>query len=254
MKKYTMLMLLMVIIGSIGALDTESYQFIDHLLALKNPGPPEFLEDPESHEDGILFTAPSTYRSVGIAFAHEGFANIYYFRKLLSARDTGEPLPANSKNARDIYRDSGILFYAFTIPRDLKILEYRLIINGLWTVDPQNPLHKQDEKTGLVHSVLLLPPIARPPTAYDGPPGSLSFSYTAPSGEMVTVAGDFNGWDPFMYELTETSPGRYNLVLPLPPGTYHYLFYYRGQRLLDPNNHSTVYTRTGDAVSEAVVR
>jgi 1,4-alpha-glucan branching enzyme len=121
-------------------------------------------------------------------------------------------------------------------------------------VDPQNPLREQDERTGIVHSVLRLPAIARTPATDDGPPGSLSFSYNAQSGETVTVAGDFNGWDPFMYELTETAWGRYTLVLPLPPGTYHYVFYHRGQRLLDPNNHRTVYTQSGAAVSEAVVR
>jgi hypothetical protein len=237
----------MVIIGTAGAFDTESYQFIDHLINLKTPGKPEILDD------GVLFTVPSLYRSVGIAFAHEKFAKIYWFQKLMKVRDDPEAADAK-KGDEDLYRDSGILFHAYPIPRDKQELEYRLIIDGLWTADPLNPLRRIDADSGLYHSVILLPEIQRPPTAFDGPPGTLSFTYRAQPGEAVTVAGDFNGWDPFMYELRETSPGLYSLVLPLPPGTYHYVFYHRGRRFSDPNNTNKVYNLSGEVVSEAVVR
>jgi hypothetical protein len=247
MKKYMMLTLLVAIIGTIGALDTESYQFIDHLLGLNAPAGPEIIED------GVLFTAPSSYRSVGIAFAHEEFSKIYWFRKLLTSREDPARLAEEKDASTDIYRDSGILFHAYTVPREIRELEYRMIINGLWTVDPANPLRRLDEQTGILRSVILMPEIPRIPSAADGPPGSLSFTYDAPSGESITVAGDFNGWDPFMYELRETSPGRYTLILPVPPGIYHYVFFHRGRRYQDPYNHNKVYTPSGNIVSEAVV-
>jgi 1,4-alpha-glucan branching enzyme len=100
----------------------------------------------------------------------------------------------------------------------------------------------------------MLPEIKQTPTVFDGPAGSLSFYFTAPSGETVTVAGDFNGWDPFMHRLTETAPGRYSLTLPLPAGTYRYVFCHRGERLTDPNNRNTVYDKYGNSVSEAVLK
>lgn len=263
----------MVIIGNIGALDRESYQFIDHLLGLTHPESPKIVEDGDSFSlPGVLFTADSSYRSVGIAFAHEGFAKVYWFQKLLRVEDLGPP-PANGRQPPPSYGDSGVLFYAYEVPKPLmgKELEYRLIINGLWTIDPNNPLRRRDEKTGLLHSVVTIPYLQRPPSVLGGPqdytapdvwgliekdtpPASLTFTYSAPSGEIITVAGDFNGWDPFMYELTEFSPGRYSLVLPLPPGTYHYVFYRQGRRFTDPNNRNTVYSKTGDAVSEVVLR
>jgi hypothetical protein len=236
-----------VIIGNIGALDTESYQFIDHLLGLKTPGKPEIVDG------GVLFTAPSGRRSVGIAFAHEGFAKIHWFQKLMKVRDDPEAADAK-KGDEDLYRDSGILFHAHPLPQDMRELEYRLIIDGLWTVDPLNPLRRMDERSGIYRSVVILPEVRHIPTAFDGPPGTLSFTYQALPGETVTVAGDFNGWDPFMYELRETAPGLYSLVLPLPPGTYRYVFYHRGQRVPDPNNTAKVYSRTGEVVSEAAVR
>ncbi|MDR2071086.1 MAG: isoamylase [Treponema sp.] len=247
MKRFIIITFLFILIGNIGALDTESYQFIDHLLELQGPGRPEILDD------GVLFTAPSSFRSVGIAFAHEGFAKIYWFQKLMKIREDPEAVDPKKKGA-DLYQDAGILFYAYSLPRDRRELEYRLIIDGLWTVDPLNPLRRMDERSGIYRSVILLPEIRRLPTAFDGPEGTLSFTYQASPGETVTVAGDFNGWDPFMYELRETAPGVYSLVLPLPPGIYHYVFYHRGQRFPDPNNPVNVYNQSGEAVSEVRVR
>jgi hypothetical protein len=142
----------------------------------------------------------------------------------------------------------------YTVPEDVRELEYRLVIDGLWTIDPLNPRSRMDPQSGIVRSTVALPEIQRAPTPFDGPPGSLSFRYQAPPGEIITVAGTFNGWDPFMYELREISPGTYGLTLPLPPGVYQYVFFHRGLRVLDPHNHSRVYTAEGKTASEAVVR
>ncbi|MFP3042052.1 isoamylase [Treponema primitia] len=248
MRKNIILMLLVVIIGNIEAIDTESYQFINHLLTIPAPGAPEIFDD------GVIFTSPSTHRRVGIAFAHEGFARVYWFQKLLKAKDELTPQEAKSKNIEDQYRDSGILFHVYTVPPEIRELEYRLVIDGLWTTDPLNPQYRIDQKSGIVRSMIAMPEIQKVPTAFDGPPGTLTFNFQAPSGEIVTVAGSFNGWDPFMYELKETRVGYYSLTLPLPPGTYHYVFFHRGQRILDPFNHNRVYTNEGMAATEAIVR
>jgi hypothetical protein len=246
MKRYTTAAFLMLIIGNIGALDTESYQFINHLLEITRPGPPEL------YEDGVLFTAPATYRKVGIAFAHEGFARVYWFQKLTFIKDQGPP-PAAGKAPPVQYEDSGVLFYVYTPPRDLEELEYRLIIDGLWVKDPLNPRFRRDEKSGIALSVTVLPERGALPGESGESPGMPRFNYEAPSGETITVAGSFNGWDPFMYELRETAPGRYSLSLPLPPGTYQYVFYHRGQRFPDPANRNRAYTREGGTASEVVV-
>ena len=101
--------------------------------------------------------------------------------------------------------------------------------------------------------MVAIPRIKRPDSPNRGPAASLTFTYYAASGEIVTVAGSFNGWDPFMYTLREVSPGRYTLSLPLPPGTYQYAFFCRGERQLDPNNPRRVYTREGKGANEATV-
>jgi hypothetical protein len=159
------------------------------------------------------------------------------------------------KPPADLYRDSGMLFYIFTIPGDLRgDLEYRLVIDGLWVRDPLNPEYRADPASGIVRSVVAIPSIKRPDSPTGGPAGTLTFTCYAPSGETVTVAGSFNNWDPYMYELRETSPGRYTLSLPLPAGTYQYTFFHRGERRLDPSNPRRVYTREGKAANEADVK
>ncbi|MDR2500553.1 MAG: isoamylase [Treponema sp.] len=247
MKRYITSALLVLIIGNIEALDTDSYQFIDHLLGLKAPAAPELFED------GLIFTAPSSYRSVGIAFAHEGFSRIYWFQKLMAPQSAGgipENIPRSKRKKEPAYQDSGVLFHAVTIPPGMRELEYRLIIEGLWTVDPLNPASRVNRNSGIRCSLVLLPELAQKPVPQEDAAGTVRFHYNAPPGELITLAGDFNGWDPFMYELIETAPGQYSIDLPLPPGTYHYVFYHRGRRNADPLNPKRVYTRQGEAVSE----
>jgi len=242
------MLLLMCIIGSIRAANTDSFQFIDHLLRLKEP------ERPQIVEDAVIFTAPSSYRRVGIAFAHEGFGKVYWFQRLMISNENAGPWKKD-KPPPDLHKDSGLLFFIYTIPEDLTgVLEYRLIIDGLWVKDPLNPDSRIDPVSGIVKSVITIPYIKRPDSPNRGPEGNLTFTYYAPPGETITVAGSFNNWDPFMYELRETSPGFYTLSLPLPAGTYQYTFFYRGERRLDPNNPRRVYTREGKAANEATVK
>ena len=230
-----------------GADDWESYHLIDRLLTLPGPGAPVVFEDK------VIFTFSSELRRVGIAFAHENFFKVYWFRQLLIPQDRlGAPIPVGKK-APDPYKDSGILFYVWQIPENAKEVEYRLIIDGLWTVDPSNPKTRKDPVSGLALSVLSLPSGKPLQEILNNPPESLNFSFKGPPGETVTVAGNFNNWDPFMYELKEAPAGVYSLNLPLPPGRYQYVFFHRGQRYVDPYNPKRIYAKDGSAASEIII-
>jgi len=233
--------------GSSFAVDietVESYQLIDRLLNFTGPRAPEIFDDL------VIFTAPSSYRRVGIAFADEGFAKVHWFRQLLIRRD---PLEIAGKRI-DTHKDPGFVFYIHQIPEGASQIEYRLIIDGLWTTDPSNPNSRRDRNSGLNLSVLSLPPRTPVPGPLKGPPGSLSFNFNGPPGEIVSVAGNFNGWDPFMYELKEGPAGTYKLDIPLPPGKYQYVFFHRGERYLDPYNPYRAYSKDGNFASEIVIR
>jgi hypothetical protein len=248
MKVKTLLttVLLILIIGNIGAVDIESYQFISHLRDITGPGKPEIFED------GVLFTASSSLQRVGVSFAHENYSVVHWFQRLMVPRDPADLLLNGRPNPRiDPYEDSGIMFHVENIPSDLENMDYRLIIDGLWTADPTNPLRVYGP-SGVVESRVPLPE-RHISTVVQSTPGVYQFSYSAPSGEIITVGGSFNNWDPFMYELRETIRGIYTLSLPLPPGDFQYVFFHRGVQIPDPANMRKLYTRDGRIVSEATV-
>jgi 1,4-alpha-glucan branching enzyme len=141
----------------------------------------------------------------------------------------------------------------YEAPEGLAEIEYRLVLDGLWTTDPANPLSRRDRVSGIANSLVIMPQAKKEPVLRENPKGILNFSFKGPPGETVTVAGSFNHWDPFMYELEEYPEGVYTLSLSLPPGTYQYLFFHRGERYLDPYNFRRAYTREGDAASEVVI-
>jgi hypothetical protein len=247
MKRIISTVLFTIIAAFSHASDWESYQLVDRLLTLSGPGTPEIFED------SVIFTAPSNLRRVGIAFAHEDFSKVYWYRQLMIPQDPLDaPIPLGKK-VPDPYKDSGIKFHVYQIPENIIELEYRLIINGLWTVDPDNSQTRRDPVSGLVWSVLSVPPRKSNLDPLKGLPEGLSFSFKGPPGEIVTIGGNFNSWDPFMYELKEGPAGMYSINIPLPPGVYQYVFFHRGQRFVDPYNPRRVYSRDGNTASEIVI-
>jgi len=244
MKRIITAMLLILCIGIMGALDLESYEFMDYLLSLNGPQAPVIFQD------AVIFTASSSFRRVGISFAHDSFSKVHWLQRLLIHRDSAETAAENRRNA-DPYRDSGILFHVEIIPEGIENMDYRMVIDGLWTVDPLNS-HNITGAGGIQNSRVMLPVNKRPPSS--PPPGTFRFMFNAPPGERITIGGSFNNWDPFMYEMRETGTGIYALTLDLPPGIYEYVFFYRGERFTDPNNPNRVYTKDGKTASQAIIR
>jgi len=231
---------------SYGTVETiESFEILGHLLGLSEPGPPEIIDNK------VVFTASSSLRRVGIAFADEGFARVHWFRPLMVSED---PLERIRRGRRaGAHRDSGIAFHIHEIPDGVTQIEYRLIINGLWTADPSNPNTRRDGISGSTMSVISVPPRQQTHHPLMGQPGGLYFVFRGPPGETVTVAGSFNNWDPFMYELREGPPGTFSIHIPLPPGRHQYVFFHRGERFPDPYNPVQVFSREGKIASEIVI-
>jgi len=251
MKRIRFFLLLTLIFSFIPASaeaeNWESYEVIERLLTMSGPGTPEI------YKDFVIFTAESSLRKVGISFAHENFAHTYWFRQLLVPQDLlNAPIPPGKK-VPDPYINSGIQFHVLEVPENVQEVEYRLVINGLWTTDPNNSLTRRDQVSGLTLSVVRMPPRPVKLDPLKGLPEGLTFTFKGPPGEIVTVAGSFNGWDPFMYELKESSAGVYTLTLPLLSGTYQYVFFCQGKRFVDLNNPRRSYSRDGKPASEITV-
>jgi hypothetical protein len=194
-------------------------------------------EAPRVIEGHLLLSASGPYRSVAAAFAHEGFSVLHAYER----------------------NRQGVFVFAYPIPLEWERgkIEYRVVVDGVWTLDPANPERASDPKTGLEVSSAAVPNLSDLRLGLykilDEDGRTARFVFRAAEGESVAVCGDFNNWDPFIHEMSETSPGLYRLELPLPRGKHYYDFVYRGEELSDPLNPDKAATRDGKQVSVLVV-
>jgi hypothetical protein len=191
---------------------------------------------PHVVEGELVLSVSGPFRSVAAAFLHEGFAVLHPYER----------------------NRQGVFVLAYPIPlKRSEPLEYRIVIDGVWTFDTADPDRLSDPDTGLVISVARVPYLSDLHLGLykllDEDGRTARFLFRGASGESVAVCGDFDNWDPFIHEMSEISPGVYELELPLPPGRHYYAFIYRGEALPDPLNPEKAANRDGKIVSVLTV-
>lgn len=219
-------------LAPLAAQMSETFERMDvalELSGLHEAGPPRMLAGE------LLLTydfgrgmADRRIHTVQAAFAHEDFSELHNFAR----------------------NENGIHLLHIALPEDLGTLRYRLVVDGIWTVDPNNPSVVVD-RWGVSLSTFDVPqdPFARmsAPTVLDD--GVVEFRIRAPGATRVTIAGSFNGWDPFMTPLEESASGVFSRRLRLPPGEHLYYFAVDGARVADPQNEEQRWHRDGQPVS-----
>lgn len=197
------------------------------------------VKPPQITDKYIVFTHELNARFVGIAFDYENYTKIHKFQKRINT-DLDDNIT------------SSLLFFVLERTRKTEKFKYRLIVDGLWTTDPENPNVKYDEKTGISFSCIdtIIP---LPTVTIAEKKESVRFIYKGKSGQTVRLAGSFTNWDSWIYELTETMPGFYEIAIPLPEGRYYYNYYIGMQELVDRTNPERAYTAEGRESSVIVV-
>jgi hypothetical protein len=196
----------------------------------------------------VVFTARGNARYTGIAFEYEQYKKTYSFQRIIRKDANGDlEKDANGNTIEPV------LFYVAEVPPGLRDLRYRMVIDGLWTTDPLNSRTDYDYDNGMMVSTL--------PVEYyeifqtsNVAKNEVRFTCEGTPGTEITLAGTFNNWDPFMYDMTETSPGKYELELPLPAGTWYYAYFEGTTQLPDNTNHNRVYTKDGRVASVVTVK
>ncbi len=187
----------------------------------------------------VIFTQENNARFIGIAFDFENFRTVHQF-KIKQLRDAEYEI-----------KDS-LYFYILELPKNIQTVNYRIVVDGLWTTDPQNPNKQYNEKAGLVLSQVnahrTIPLITEKQED-----GRIKFVYIGKTGQHIRLGGSFTNWDSWIYELQEVSPGQYQCYLSLPPGTYQYAYYIGMQSFPDKTNPHRVYTVDGKEASLLVV-
>ena len=77
----------------------------------------------------------------------------------------------------------------------------------------------------------------------------VNFVCYAPQARQVTLAGDFNGWDPTALPMKRQPDGAWTAQVPLYHGHHRYRFVVDGQPTLDPRANGTARNAAGEKVS-----
>ena len=233
--------------------DDNKYDYDVLVSQISGVSAPRLVKGDNRITDKVIFTADSNARFTGIVFDFENFKTIH---------------PFSVRKTRDVdgNETSSFQFFVLNLPKDLTHLQYRLIVDGLWTVDPQNPNSAYDIKTGMKLSQLDLNRTIEPATEIlrgdsartrqagdnNGSP-IVHFVFKGKSGQKVRIAGNFTNWDSWIYELEEVEPGLYELDLPLTAGTWTYSYYSGISSFIDSTNPERAYTPDGRIASVITV-
>lgn len=149
--------------------------------------------------------------------------------------------------------DHGVFYAVYnpesrdTIREELKILEYKFRVDGLFTHDPSNPDSVEDGDGSLVSRLIAVPSgsdkLVTTRILEDSPYEELEyrtveFRIYAPDAEMITLVGDFNHWDP-EEDVLKKEKDVFTLIKKMKPGTYLYNFVRDGKIILDTFNQNT---------------
>lgn len=168
--------------------------------------------------DTILFSYPPDRRtrSVFLAFEHEHYRSFHTFER----------------------NPHGIFVLTIPVPAGTSALRYRLVVDGLWTVDPNAP-SEMDSRGIPVSSVTIPADFSAPrPGITRNADGTTSFVFNGPPDSRVALVGDFNRWDPYLTPMVESwaFPGVYEVTLRIPADADYYRFVVNGREITDPAN------------------
>lgn len=144
----------------------------------------------------------------------------------------------------------GVWFYFLPNSSYSGKVEYKFNVDGLWTDDPWNGL-REDDRAGSYLSVAENdhPAEGRLVTYKISKGNRVQFRTYRPQARLISVVGDFNGWNPENDIMTRGEDGIWRLEKRLPRGTYRYKFIVDGEWTADTFNPESGADNTGDICS-----
>ena len=177
----------------------------------------------------MSYSAPSGTQVVSLALEHEDYRHFYTYEK----------------------NKHGIFILTMPIPEGIYEIRYRLVIDGLWTVDPKAEIIRDSRGVQISSVNIPIESTAPTPGIKRLPDGSTRFVYYGDSGSRVSLVGDFNRWDPFLTPMEESliHPGVFAVSLNLPPDSRFYRFVVDGYEIPDPENPAGTRNGWGETAS-----
>ncbi|AJY72324.1 hypothetical protein [Borreliella afzelii] len=170
----------------------------------------------------LLFYPPNKgIRKIFAAFDFDQYSKKYLFKK----------------------NEYGVFFVKVNIPHGTSDIKYRLIVDGVWTNDEynKNVVYNEDlvpfSKIEVTKEKSSYISLRNPIQSYDN--NEVEIFYIGRPGQIVTIAGSFNNFNPFLNRLIEKedNKGIYTIKLKnLPKDRIYYYFIDSGNKVIDKNN------------------
>jgi hypothetical protein len=213
--------------------DTDTWLQVS---SITRSGPPRVFDDLVV----LSYQSRGFVRYVAAAFAHEGYQELHVF------------------SVRALADGSDLFYLPYPVEPGQDALEYRIIVDGVWMVDPHAPEVLRDGRGVAIGRIAL-----REPPPYEvasprvNPDGTATFRFAFDpriaatlettdqqqltmdsfASPRISLVGTFNGWDPFAHRLSgPDAEGFYTITIPVDPGEHYYYFLIDGRRVLDPLN------------------
>ena len=209
-----------------------------NLTQLSNGSEPQHIElinvaSKQKTAKGILFSFKS--RKAGVVKIAGSFSR---WKKL--------PMKRNS---------SGVWYYFLAEPKN-ETVKYKFIIDGIWSLDPKNPM-KDDDMAGSFYS------IAKPIQSSIGTHltykkigrNKIEFRLYNKTARFISIVGDFNHWNPENDILKKDNNGIWKLTKYIPSGSYRYKFIVDGKWITDLyNTNQNSSDDTGEVCSTITIK
>lgn len=144
----------------------------------------------------------------------------------------------------------GVWYYLITNPVKKKEIQYKFVVDGIWTSDPKNPLRAYDGNGSYLSVIESFTVPEGRHVSYRLIDGStVEFRTWNPTARMISLVGDFNHWNPEDDLLAKGRDGIWRVRKKLFPGVYRYKFIIDGEWLPDVYNSESASDDTGEVCS-----
>jgi 1,4-alpha-glucan branching enzyme len=152
--------------------------------------------------------------------------------------------------------------WSIVVPLPPGRYQYKFVIDGgvRWEQDPNNP--DKGTEGGIENSMIVVPPDVT--YRYEAVTGTVigegkgfskgeetaapaqenakavDLAVDFPDADSVSLAGEFNNWDPTANPMEKGPDGLWHATVDLSPGSYQYKFVVDGDWVADPSNSETI--------------
>ena len=150
---------------------------------------------------------------------------------------------------------NGVWYYFLEEPEN-KVIKYKFIVNGIWSIDPSNEI-KENDNAGSYYSLAkpIQSEIGTRLTYIQKKKNYIEFRLYKPTAKFISIVGDFNHWNPENDILQKDHNGIWTLTKRIPKGQYRYKYIVDGKWETDLyNNNPNSSDDSGEVCSTITIR